>query len=796
MIKNYFKIAWRNLFRFKRYAFVNITGLVVGLTGFIIVLLYLNYELSYDKWDKSLERVYKISVRTDEDILQTTPAPLAELLVQKIPFIQSATTMQSSGDFEVLLNTGEKKIFQKGGVEADSTFLQVFPYKITGGDPLTALNKPNAIIISEDVAKKLYGHLNVIGKTIKIHNAFDNEITAIFRQPLSPSHFNTSFVYRSPYEKSNNHWENISYQTYVNTAGKVPVSKLESAANEVYYNHQLKEDNVSLEAFRKSGHQAGIFADRVQDIHNFPKHGPSNFTTVTVLLLLAILLLLSGAINFSNLSIAASMRRAKEVGVRKVLGSGIGQIRWQFMSEIALQCFISLCGSILLVGLLLPYFNNMFALDLHFFEAGNALSICLQIIGCLFIVILLSGLYPAFFLSRYNITKVLKGDYTRGGKGTDFKNALIVVQFTVATFFITGTLIIRNQMRFMQEKDKGFNSSQVMRLEAPQRIRDKNFDVTRSRLLAVPGVELVSKTTMVPGDAFNDTSTMAFMYAGQPHRMNSVKISPDYFSTLNIQLSKGRLFDDRTADAHCMSAIINETGAKQLNIRQPGGEHIYFPGCDSLPVQVVGIVKDFNTQSFESAVKPVVFTMGNNNCLMQSGGGILVKLNGADLKAAVAGVETVWNNIEPNMPIRYSFLDDNFQKLFASNIRVQKMISLFSLSAIIISLLGLFALTSFLINQRTKEIGIRKILGARLADVGLLVSKDFIKLILVAVVIAMPLAWLATDKWLQTFYYRINNNLWTFFLAAALILLPAITTILLLAVKAARSNPAKSLRTE
>ncbi len=795
-MKNSFKIAWRNLLNFKSYSFVNIAGLAVGLTGFIIVLLYLNYELSYDKWDDSLERVYKITARTDEDILETTPAPLAELLKEKLPYVQASTTLQSSGDFEVLLNTSEKKIFQKGGVEADSAFLQVFPYKIVSGDPQAALNKPNAIIISEDLAKKLYGHTNVIGKTVKIYNLFENEITAVFKEPASPSHLVASFVYRSPYEKSNNHWQNFSYQTYVKTNEKIPVAKLDTAIDEVYYTSQLKEGNTSLADYRKAGHLAGLYAEPVGDIHNFPKHGSSNFTTVTVLLLLAMLLLLAGAINFSNLSIAASVRRAKEVGVRKVLGSGIGRIRWQFLGEIALQCFVSLCLSVILVALLLPYFNSAFGLDLHFFQSGNALSISLQIIGCLLIVIVLSGLYPAFFLSKYNITKVLKGDYTRGGKGTAFKNALIVVQFTVATFFITGTLIIRSQMQYMQDKDKGFNASQVMRLETPQNVRDKNFDLTRSSLMAVPGVELVSKTTTVPGDMYSDTSTIPFTYAGKTVRMNSVKVSADYFSTLSIALLKGRLMDDRYADANTRSAIINETAAKKMNIRELPNEPIYFPYCDTVPVQVVGIVKDFNTESFESSVQPVVFTIGNKACMFQSGGGILVKLSGNNLKASIAGVEAAWKTIEPDVPIRYSFLDDNFQKLFASHIRLQKMISLFSLSAIIISLLGLFALTTFLISQRTKEIGIRKILGARLADVGMLVSKDFIKLILIAVIIALPLAWLATDKWLQTFYYRIDNSLWTFILAAVVILLLAVTTIMILAVKAARSNPAKSLRTE
>jgi putative ABC transport system permease protein len=796
MLKNYLKIAWRSLVRSKNYALINITGLAVGLTGFIIILLYLNFELSYDKWDPSLKQVYKISLRTDEDILQTTPAPLAELLLQKLPFVEASTTMQASGDFDVLLTAGDKKIFQISGVEADSSFLQVFPFTITGADAATALNKPNAIIISEALAQKLFGQTDVVGKTIRVHNAFDCEVTGVFKEPSTPAHFNTQFVYRSPYEKEGNHWQNLSYQTYVKINKGISITKLESEANMIYYNGRLKENDVTLPAFRKAGHQAGLFADAIKDIHNFPKNGSSNFTTVTVLLLLAFLLLLAGAINFSNLSIASSVRRAKEIGIRKVLGSAIAQLRWQFMMEIALQCFIALSISIVAVLLLLPYFNKSFGIDLRLFQSDNISSVVLQIIGCLVLVILLSGLYPAFFLSKYNITKVLKGDYSRGKKGMAFRNALIVVQFAVAAFFITGTLIIRNQMQYMQNKDKGFNASQVMRLEAPQKIREQDFELTKNVLLAVPGVKMVSKTTTVPGDNYDDTSTFAFRHKERSFRMTSVKVSETYFSTLNILLLKGRMFDNRNADQNTRSAVINESAAAKLGLANVLGETITFPGCDSIPIEIVGIVKDFNIAGFENLVQPAVYTIGNKACMYQSGGGLLVKIGEGNIKGTIAGVEAAWKAVSPDMPIRYSFLDDNFQKLFAEHIRLQRMISLFSLSAIIISLMGLFALTTFLINQRTKEIGIRKILGARTIDVSVLISKDFMKLILIAVVIAMPLAWLATNEWLHHFSYRIKNSLPAFIIGPVIIIVVAIITILSQAIKASVNNPVNSLRSE
>lgn len=798
MLKNYFKTAWRNLLKSKTYSIINIAGLAVGLASFIVILLYLNYELSYDKWDNSLKKVYKISARTDEDILQATPAPLSSFLKQKSPEIEAATAVLPGGDFEVLLNAGDKKIYQTGSIEADSSFLKVFPYKIIKGNAATALDKPNAIVISSELSQKLFGNRDPIGKTIKIFMfiTFENEVTAVMQESDKPSHLNVQFIYRSPFEKQSRFWENFSYETYVKTKQVMPVEKLENNVDRIYYNERLKKDNQSFEDFRKAGHQAGLFVDAVQNLHNFPKHGSTNFSTVSVLLVLAILLLIAGAINFSNLSIAVSVRRAKEVGVRKVLGSGQRQLLWQFMSEIAFQCLISLGLAVLLVNLALPYFNREFNINISFLQSGNALSVSAQIALCLLIVIILSGLYPSVFLSYFNTTKVLKGDYSRGKKGMRFRNALIILQFTVSAFFIIGTLIISRQMHFMQTKDKGFSGEQVMRIQVTQKTRDDDFETVRNTLFGIPGVQYVSKTTTVPGDKVTDTSTIPFKYSGKEYRMASVKVSGDYFKTLNIALLHGRLFNNSYADENTRSAIINETAARKLNLANPMGATISFPFCDSVQIQIVGVVKDFNVMSFESSVQPVVYTIGNKACIFQSGGALLVKLNSKHMQQSIASIEKVWKNIEPDFPIRYSFLDDNFQKLFVAYIRLQKIISFFAAAAIFISVMGLFALTAFLTSQRTKEIGIRKVLGAGFGDLASLLSKDFIRLVVLAVVISLPLAWLAADKWLQNFAYRINISWWMFMIAALIVIAIAIITISLQTIKAAIANPVKSLRTE
>ncbi|MBS1577735.1 MAG: ABC transporter permease [Bacteroidetes bacterium] len=797
MIKNYFKIAWRNLVKNKVYSFINITGLAIGFAGFTVILLYLNYELSYDTWNPSLKQVYKISEQNDADILPQTPAPLSAFLKQQLPGIEAATTMQPAGDFEILLSAGDKKVYLNGGVESDSCFFKVFPYTITEGNVTKILDKPNAIVITRDVSKKLFGNENPIGKTIKIFNAFDCEVTGVMQAPKTPSSLNVQFVHRSPYEKQNSFWGNYSYQTYVKTKRTVSIDQLEGSINRVYYNERLKKGNQSLVDFRKAGHQSGLFVDEIGKLHNFPKHGNSNFATVSILLLLAALLLLAGAINFSNLSIAAAVRRAKEIGVRKVLGSRRRQLVIQIIGEIALQCLISLSVAALLVSWILPYFNTQFNIKINPFSiSDNTSSLFLQIALCLLAVILLSGLYPAIFLSRYNITKVLKGDYSNGKKGIAFRNSLIVIQFTVSAFFIISTMVISKQMHYMRNKDKGFSGEQVMRLEAMQKTRDAEFDVTRNTLLAIPGVQYVSKTTTVPGDNSLDTSTVPYKYKGQEYRMNSVKVSDDYFKTLNIPLLQGRLFNNSYADEHTRSAIINESAVKKLNLQNPIGATITFPFCDTILVQVIGVVKNFNVSGFESTVQPVVFTVGNDACMFQSGGGILLKINSKNIAQTVGAVEAAWKKIDPDFPIRYSFLDDNFQRVFASYKRLQVIINFFALTAMFISITGLFALTAFIISRRAKEIGIRKILGAGTIDLSLLLGKDFVRLVVIAVVIAIPLGWVAANKWLQGFVYRTSISWFTFLAAALIIVLIAILTMSIQTIKAAIANPVKSLRTE
>jgi len=796
MLKNYFTIAWRNVVKNRVYSTINITGLAIGLASFIVILVYLNYELSYDKWDASLSKIYKVSLQEDKDILNTTPGPLAALLAKDYPNAEATTSIQPDGDFQMLLSVGDKKIYQTGMVTVDSNFLKVFPYKLVQGDAATALNTPNAAILSQEVSTKLFGNANPMGKTVKVYNAINVVVTGVMAAPGGPSHLDAQVLMRDPNEKSNNFWQNYSFQTYIKLKQPATEAKLEDDINRVYYNAQLKKDNKTIEQYRKAGNQTALFTDAVSQLHNFAKHGESHFKITIVLLVLAVFLLIAGAINFSNLSVARAITRAKEVGIRKVLGSKRAHIIIQSLFEIGIQCFISLLLAIVFVNITLPYFSNSFNVPLSFFSNGQAASIALQIAGTLLVIILVAGMYPALFLSNFQTADVLKGKYTRGTKGVFFRNSLLVVQLTLSALFIAGIIVVNKQMDFMQHKDLGFNPSQVIRIEATQKSREQKFPLVQAALKSIAGVEYVSKSTSVAASKYLDTSTAEFKYDGNKYRFNSVKVSVDYFKTMNIQLLQGRLFEDNHPEDLDNTAIINESAFKQLHVNDATGHAIIFPYCDTLPYTVVGVVKDFNIQGMESHVVPTIYSISNAHCGYRSGGAILVKIKTGNVQQTLAGIAAAWKKIEPDFPIRYSFLDQDFQKLFAEYDRLGKIVLFFSVISILIAVTGLFALTSFLAQQRVKEIGVRKVLGASIGSITTLLSKDFVKLVIVAIFIATPIAWWALSKWLDDFAYRISLTWWMFAMAGMATIVITLITVSAQAIKAARANPVKSLRTE
>ncbi|WP_136468269.1 ABC transporter permease [Flagellimonas onchidii] len=795
MLKNHIKIAWRNLLKNKGIGAVNILGLTAGLSSFIIMLLFLNYELSYDSWDESLDRVYKLSIKKGDDIKELTPAPLAKFLTKKHPNVAFGTAIQSSGDYEVQVDAQNRTFFQKGSIVVDSLFFKVFPYSLSKGSVETVFDAPNAAVISTELAQKLYGNDDPLGKSIKIYGAFEAVITGVLEQPSTPSHLDAHLLVLDPYGETNNFWENYSYETYIKTSSDLDIAYLEKGINRLYYKERMNKNEYSLEEYLESDSYEKLYADAVPQLHNYPKYGNSHIKTIQALFLLALLLMVTCTVNYNNLSIAKAMDRSKEVGVRKVLGAGKTHVILQFMMETTLICCFALGLALMLVQLALPSINAFFMTDLSLWHQSYAASLLGQTLLCLLVIIFLSGLYPAFFLSKFNTAQVFKGISVKGRKGMVYRNLLIVIQFVVASFFVIITVVVGKQLQFMQQRDKGFNEEHLIRLEAAQNIREQGFEKLKNELSSLAGVQYVSKTTQVPGDSFVDSTTIGFTIAGEKRRFASVKVSTDYFKALNVNFLEGRDFTNSISDQKTQNAIINQATAKLISSESSLGKTIYYEGCEK-PMTIVGVVNDFNVMGAEVQVKPAVFTIGNEACRYQSGGAILIKANGGAIQTTLTGIEEIWNKNVPDVPIRYSFLDHNFEQLLASYRKLQKVISFFGVVAIIISLIGLFALTTYIARQRNKEIGVRKVLGAQISSIALLIGKDFVSIVALATLIGIPIGWWTMGYWLQNFAYKVPIDWYIYVMVALGMVITAFVTISIQTIRAAKTNPINSLKTE
>ncbi len=799
MLHHYLRSSWRNIRRNTLFSCVNIVGLAIGLTGFIVLLLYLNYEKSYDTWHPDLPRVSKVAMENSNGIMWDgrTQAPLASFLKQNYPRVQAATRISSDGtsDFEMPVDANGKKMYQKGLIEVDSLFFTVFPYRFVYGNSERALQAPDAIVLEESVAKSYFGDKDPMGEPVSIYGGLiKGTITGVIKLPATPSVLNPRILMRSPYERSNNHWQNYSYETYVKLIEPVSPDVLAGDINRIYRQDFLLEE-------KSEGDQPQIdkdvtyFTEKFTELHTSPKSGGSNLTVINVLLMLAASLLVAGAINFSNLSLADAFRRAKEVGVKKVLGAGRGRLFLQFIMDVALQVFASLLLAGILAMIILPWFKNQFNIQLSFLQPGTQFFYT-QIALCLLFTIIIAGAYPALQLSGFNPVKVFKGGVLKEKKGLSFRNALTVFQFVLSGFFIISSLVIFKQVKFMQSKDKGFSGDQVVRIQTTQSTREQNFDKTRQQLLAVPGIVEVAKTTTVPGDAIIDTSTTQMKWNGTELKMNEVKVSREYFELIGAELMEGRWFDGRYADEHTRSVIINEAAAKRMAIASPVGQTIRFSYCDSIPVQIVGVVKDFNIQGLNMPVQPAMFNIGNFACGYRSGGAILVKINTAHTQQTLSDIENLWKSVEPEFPLRYTFLNENFQKLYAEYLRIQQVVVYFTIVAILIAIMGLFAMSVFLVKEKTKELGIRKVLGAGVKDIFKVTSMRFLLQVTVAMAIAIPIGWLAAQSWLRNFAYRFDLDFSVFLTASVILVAIALITVSFQAIKAALANPVKALRTE
>lgn len=808
MLKNYFKIAFRNLVNNSFYTAINIIGLATGLATCLLILLYVLDELSFDKYNVNADRIYRINNEikfgdNHSDAAQG-PALMGPETVKEFPQVEQYTRLRWYGGF--LVKKGTENI-QEGRVGyADSTLFDVFTLPMIEGDPKTALKEPHSLVITETIAKKYFNRsTDVVGKSMTINDTGNYKITGVIKDIPTQSHFNFDFFI--PFAESNDSrsddWLSENYNTYILLRNNMDIKKLEPQLNAMLDKHigpELKSViNLTLDEFKKSGGFVRASLTPLKDIHLHSNkqgelNGNGNAEFVYIFSAIAVLILLIACVNFMNLSTARSANRAKEVGVRKVLGSLKKNLIQQFLTESLLLSFMALIFAVLISWLLLPYFNDVAGKVINV-AALFQLKIILLLIVLMLIVGLLAGSYPAFYLSSFQPIDVLKGRLAAGFKRSWLRSSLVVFQFSISIMLIFGTIVIYNQINYIHNKDIGFNREQVLTIKHADVLKDQAATF-KNELLQISGVKNVSTSGYLPVN-FNRNNNAFFTSPALDQStaisMQDWTVDENYIPTLDIKVLKGRNFSPQfPTDSTAM--IINEAAAKFLSTKDVLDKKLYkvkdIKTKTLNEYHIIGVVKNFNFSSLRDVVTPLGLVLGKDN------GSVAVKISSADMPGMIEQIKNKWKTIVPGQPFDYSFMNEDFDKLYTTEQRTAQIFITFAILAILIACLGLFGLVTYAAEQRVKEIGIRKVLGASVSNIAGMLSKDFLRLVLISCVIAFPVAWYAMNKWLQDFAYRISISWWIFITAAFMGLLIALITVVFQAIKAAVANPVKSLRTE
>ncbi len=802
MFKSYFKTAWRNLMRNKVFSFINIIGLAIGLTCFVLIAVFVYDELSYDKYAIDAKDIYRVNVNVtgnrDVAVYPDVDYAVGEGMKSVLPEIKNFTRLSTATDF---VKYNDKQFKEDKLAFADSNFLQMFSIPLVEGSNKDALVQPNSIVISKAFAKKYFGDENAVGRslTIGLNNAL-YKVTGVFDKVPDNSHFHfDAFLSLSTFHIINATWNNLGFFTYLQLNKNVDPAKLKAKFPELVRKYVVPEDMHDMgTSYAEALKSVNTFVFTLQPLTGIHLYSHTKYELepngdiqyVYIFSVLAIFILLLACVNFTNLSIARSVKRAKEVGVRKVMGSGKFQLIKQFLSASMLMSFCAMLLATVFIFVLLPYFNQLSGKQISIEYLLNYKFI-LAILGLMFFVGIIAGIYPSFFLSSFNPVKVLKGSATTGSNKNALRSTLIVFQFFVSTALIISTIIVFQQLNYMQNKKVGYDKEQVLFLP-DGRLMGENQDAFKQQLLQDSRVVSVSISRSIPGSDFMDGTEVYpenINGNGTEIHMNIYHVDYDYVKTLGMHVTEGRYFSkDFSSDSAGVvinQAAVNELGWNKVN---PIGRTIVRSGQKRF--KVVGVVEDFNYTSAKQTIAPLMMMLGNDH------GGMIIKIRTTDVTGFLNDLKTKWNSFDPKGPISYTFLDDKFASLYAGELKTQRIFSAFAVIAIIIAALGLFGLSAFVIEQRTKEIGIRKVLGASVQNVLLLVSKEFLSLVFIAFIISIPVTYWAMNKWLESYAYRINISWGIFLVAGLLAIIIALLTVSFQSIKAAIANPVNSLRTE
>ncbi len=790
MIFNYLKIAFRNIIRHKAFAFINIAGLAIGMACSIFILFWVQNELSYDHFHKNADRIYRITARLGDFKAAVNTASMPPELKREIPAVKNFVRLSDLN--QDLLEVGTKKFEEKRIFYADSTFLQVFSFPLLRGNPATALNRPGSVLITRDMAKKYFGNEDPIGKTIRMDNMDNITVTGVLENIPANSHLQFDFIIpmstiaQTNQDLRDNKWDNFDFYSYI----VLDKNFIPTAANLVALEKQLNKifkEHVDPKTLNVGFHLQPLTAIHLHSDMQADLPGRGNIQYVNIFFIVAIFILIVACINFMNLATARSARRAKEVGLRKVVGAGRGQLIGQFLGESMLIAFIALLIAISLVWLLLPEFNDV---------AGKQLSIHLMdgkilagLLGIALITGLVSGSYPALFLSGFQPVKVLKGNMKTMGGNRVFRNSLVVLQFVVSIVLLAGTALVYKQLSFIKNMNLGFDKSNLLYMPMTGDLFNRQ-DALKSELKQNPLTSDFTISGIIPVNLNNGTVNV--QWEGKDPNAQiifpNIDVNEDFFDVYQLKMISGRAFS-RDFKGDSSNYVINEKAMQAMGMTPANaiGQPLTQFGVKGV---IVGVVKNFNFKPVQQSIEPLIIRLN------RSGGIVTVRTKPGTTAATVKVLERVSNRLNPAYPFSYGFVDQDLANQYKGEQQMGSLFNIFAGLAIFISCMGLYGLSAFMAEQRTKEIGVRKVLGASVANVVYMLSTSFTRLILVAVLIAVPIAWYAMKQWLEGFAYHVQIG-WIVLGAAALAALAiAWLTISFESVKAAVANPVNSLRSE
>ncbi|CAL1519839.1 ABC transporter permease [Chitinophaga sp. MM2321] len=798
MFKNYFKIAFRNLVRHKLFTGLNIFGLAIGMASSILIFLWVQDELSYDKFNVHANNIYRLTTRLSDINAAVVPIPMAVTMKAEIPVIKNATRLSTLHSIVTIGNTkyDEKNIFY-----ADTNFLQMFSYPLLEGNKATVLSRADGVVLTAKTAAKYFGNTqNAMGKVLHIDNDIkgkDLVVTGVLKDIPHNSHLQFDLLLPiSLYDKIINQtqaWGNFDVFTYFQLDDHFDATPAALKSLE-------QQINVVHDKFDVTKTKSVYFLQPLTAIHldgqlMLDVEGQGNGQYVRVFSLVAIFILLIACINFMNLSTALSSQRAKEVGMRKAAGAMRSQLIMQFINESLFLSFISMVIGIVVAFMLLPLFNDLAAKTIVF-DLFNVKLMAI-LIGTAVLVGLIAGSYPALYLSSFSAVKVLKGVKNLHGGKTFFRNGLVVMQFAISVILMVSTLVVYQQLQFIRHRDIGFNKDNLLYMQLPQ-VGDlqHNNQAIKASLSQYPDVADYTTVSHLP--TYLTTGTTNVNWSGKDPQQQiifpQIWVDENFVKTFGMHMLAGRFFSKEfKGDEN--NFVVNETALKimKMNPATAVGQAVEHNGQTG---QIIGVIKDFNFKPVQKSIEPLILKNAVSGNMNGNAGYMVIRTTGGNLEHTISELKKVSQQVYPDYPFSYGFINDDLTKLYKAEQQMGRLFNVFSVLSILVSCLGLFGLATFTTQKRIKEIGVRKVLGASEAGIVALLSKDFVKLVLLALVIAFPIAWLVMNKWLEGFAYRISISWWIFIFAGVIAILIAFLTVSYQSVKAAFANPVKSLRSE